>query len=210
MLEIRVSDFLVGSIEDDLDSISLEEVALNWLLFNLADPYPSEKQQREFCKTSGANSHEVQRWFKKTRRSIGWTTLCQHHFNGSKKATTTALRAIPTEMDQLNPENSEICALYISIRARTTHMLEQVVPLHQQSQAGIRNNTNLVPVSTEALASPIRTKRKRSLSPAPSSIPKRLRFEFPSYTGYMFTDNFRTLDQLPPQQVLSQIITMKF
>lgn len=55
-----------------------------WLIKNLHDPYPSRREKASMAETSGVPIRTIETWFVNTRRRIGWTSLLDSHFQGSR------------------------------------------------------------------------------------------------------------------------------
>ncbi|KZT02452.1 uncharacterized protein LAESUDRAFT_815304 [Laetiporus sulphureus 93-53] len=77
----------------------LENAASQWLFTNVNNPYPSRQMKLLIAKTAEVSLEVVDGWFKRTRRRIGWTTICAGHFHGSRLALINAVTRVLNDQD---------------------------------------------------------------------------------------------------------------
>lgn len=66
-----------------------------WLLQNLANPYPSLSAKRDLIKHTNVSMKILNDWFSHSRSKIGWTKIVKRHFEGDRpRAIDCAYRVL--------------------------------------------------------------------------------------------------------------------
>ncbi|EIW87041.1 hypothetical protein CONPUDRAFT_69369 [Coniophora puteana RWD-64-598 SS2] len=82
--------------------------ALDWLLCNLHNPYPSPETRRTIAYTSSSPLDSVNDWFKNVRKRIGWTAILQNHFKGYKRDALVAAHRVLVDDDGDTSSNAPV------------------------------------------------------------------------------------------------------
>nr|AGS09276.1 b1 homeodomain mating type protein [Heterobasidion annosum] len=135
-------------------SVPLNQGAHSWLIHNLHNPYPSPSVKEQIAWSSETSIQAVTSWFRNAREQIGWTTLAEHHFSGSRSAMVDAARRAFVEPDPTRslPHNIEHAFLVIQQNAKRLSTDEYVAPQgSDRVQTGGPQNVPSLPSSPRAL-----------------------------------------------------------
>nr|AGS09322.1 b1 homeodomain mating type protein [Heterobasidion parviporum] len=148
------SDDTTNNSSSPFPSVPLNQAALSWLIHNLHNPYPSPSIKEQIARSSQTSVQAVTSWFHNTREQIGWTTLAEHYFNGSRSAMVDAARQAFIEPDptRLLPHNIEHAFLVVQQNAQRLSTDAYAVPQgSDRVQTGGPQNVPSLPSSPRAL-----------------------------------------------------------
>ena len=66
------------------------EIAYQWLLANMHNPYPSKATKTSIAVESGGSIKDVESWFRGVRKRIGWSALKAKHFSNKRSQIVEA------------------------------------------------------------------------------------------------------------------------
>ncbi|KAI0319784.1 hypothetical protein OF83DRAFT_1169926 [Amylostereum chailletii] len=130
----------VSSVKNHLPTAASE-----WLCAHLDDPYPSKGEKMSIATLTATTSKTVDSWFANSRKSIGWTTLSQNFFGGSRTATSAAARQVYRDGHTAPSISPDIAYAFLIVKLNAekmhSHIVEMqpdhsVVTLFKDFQAG--------------------------------------------------------------------------
>ncbi|KAH6873965.1 mating-type protein beta 1-domain-containing protein [Coprinopsis sp. MPI-PUGE-AT-0042] len=184
------------SSQDKATPPAYVELALKWLLDNLANPYPTKMKKESIAQESKCNKKDIEAWFTETRKRIGWSALRREFFNNKQADILAAAKCFFNDAGIVSfpyPPAVEMAFARVEANAKNLYdsrfkhddspsrrSCSRSYPTPEPSPER-RSPQPLTPCSSFELQSPT----SHSLSPSPSipSSPRQQRIEIAVSAG---------------------------
>nr|ALK27863.1 homeodomain mating type protein [Limonomyces culmigenus] len=98
------------------------EPGYHWIVKNIHNPYPSAHVKRSIAKETDSSLKNVDEWFQRARRRIGWNEVCKNRYSGSRSGMLLCAYRHFIEPDPEHPLTPDMQMDFVDIELKAKHM----------------------------------------------------------------------------------------
>nr|ALK27866.1 homeodomain mating type HD1-2 protein [Limonomyces culmigenus] len=98
------------------------EASYRWLAKNIHNPYPSSSVKRSLAEETGAALKNIDEWFQRARRRIGWNEVCKNRYSGSRSGMLLCAHRHFVEPDPEHPLTPDMQMDFADIEMKAKHL----------------------------------------------------------------------------------------
>lgn len=121
--------------------------AIDWLLVNLHNPYPSQSIRTALARSAGCTRRVVDRWFSDIRKESGWNRLLKTHFSNKKNIAVEAATQYFVAADHHRPLDLQLQSEFAALTSTTRTLLHREGIIKRNSRRASASSNSSPPSS---------------------------------------------------------------